>query len=182
MWHQSKYIHAYVWVGQEELWSAYILPVLSCVYPKALIQSSVLCISRYAYDVNITLHLPLLNTVGVCSFITVSSYLEEWIEPAEFALHTADWILSEESISSHGCTVFTLAPGKQQINVTQCRWYHQPAKTPETMSASPVGSTCAACCDHTCFYSVKVWHINGSRMPLKVECYWYIISWDEMFN
>lgn len=99
---------------------------LSCVYSQALtysIGNSVLCISRYAYDVNITLHLLLLNTLVVCSFITLSVLIKKnelnWLS-LPFAPQAEFSMLFEESVTSHAFNVFTLARGKQEINVTQC--------------------------------------------------------------
>lgn len=51
------------------------LLTLSCVFSQAGILNSTL--SRYAYDVNITLHILPLNTFGVCSFITLSVVMKQ---------------------------------------------------------------------------------------------------------
>lgn len=82
-----------------------------------------LCISRYAYDVNITLHLLLLNTLGCCSFITLSVLIKEnELNQLSLLLLQTDFsVLFEESLPSRGFNVFTLTCGKQQqINVTKC--------------------------------------------------------------
>lgn len=157
---------------------------MKCVIPPC----SFMCVFKGSYTEQYAMHIKIclwckhhlasstpLYRWGVFIHHSVSSYLEEWIESAEFALPTADWFLSEESVSSRGCNMFTLAPGKQQINVIQCRWYHQPAKTPETMSASSVGFTCAACCDHTSSTVLVLWldaqHIQYMTRLMHYENY-----------
>lgn len=45
------------------------------------------CISRYAYDVNITLHLLLGKPSGAFIHHPVTSYRERWIERTDFVLH-----------------------------------------------------------------------------------------------
>lgn len=64
--------------------------------------------ARYAYDVNITLHLLQLNTLGVCSFITLSVLIQK-TELNQLSLplvtQAESFILSEESASSHSFNV-----------------------------------------------------------------------------
>lgn len=110
------------------------LPVLFhvCIHRLAY-GTRVLCISRYAYDVNITLHLLLLNTFRVCSFITLSALIKKNELnrlTLPFAARAESSMLSKESESSRGFNVFTLTRGKQQINVARCGGFQQPAKTP----------------------------------------------------
>lgn len=109
--------------------------------------SSMLCISRYAYDVNITLHLLLLNTFRVCSFITMSVVIRQnELNRLSllFAPQTEFSLLSEERVTSHRFNVFALTCGKKQINVMECMYHQQPANTPtsETLSASSVFLCC----------------------------------------
>lgn len=89
------------------------LPTLSCVYSQqACIWNSILCISKYAYDVNITLHLLLLNTFRVCSFITLSVVIKQNELnrlSLPFVSLTECCVLSEESVSSRGFNVFIFA-------------------------------------------------------------------------
>lgn len=94
---------------------------LSSVHPQTLMWNTTPCISRYAYDVNITLHPPLLIPFGVCSFITLSLLILRselnWLS-LPFLPRTRSLLLSDGSLFSRGFNVFTLAPGKHQINVT----------------------------------------------------------------
>lgn len=149
MWHWSKHVHMHTqWANEiptkrrDEASSTVYSGPCSTRRVKAFIWNSMQCISRYTYDVNITLHLVLLNTFGVCSFITLSVFIKQNELnrlSLPFAPQTEFYLLSEESIPSRGVNVFALACGKQQINVTESRLYQLPAKTQsETLSSSSV--------------------------------------------
>lgn len=75
------------------------------------------CIPRYVYDVNITLHLFTSGALWVCSFITLISYWEQWIELAEFVLRISSKssLRSEGSISQRDFKAFTFARGLTNI-------------------------------------------------------------------
>lgn len=96
------------------------LLTLSWLYSQAGILNSML--SRYAYDVNIALHILPLNTFGVCSFITLSVVIKQ-NELNRLSLPFTDWILHALCgicfLMWLYC-VTTFACGKQQINVTEC--------------------------------------------------------------
>lgn len=128
MWHWSRHAHMHAQCGRESSTKREMkrevlftsLPALSCVHSQACTRNSILCMSRYAYDVNITLNLLLLNTFRVCSFITLSVLIKQ----NEFELNWQSLPFApqtEFSVSSRGFNVFTLTCGKQRINVTDYR-------------------------------------------------------------
>lgn len=99
--------------------------------------NSALCILKYAYDVNVALHLLLVNTVRDCSFITLSVVIKRYELTLPFVPQTVFSALSAKSVSSCGFNVFMFARGKQQINVPDMGKISNLQKIPsETPSAS----------------------------------------------
>lgn len=124
--------------------------------------NTALRISRYCYIVNIASHLPPLTPPG-CVFIhhAVMSNLQEWIALAGFRPHPephrepdSSLFFSDASLFSRGFNLFTLTPGKQQINVTAST-APETRVTSEAMSASSDGARALAAV-HTAEYITHV--------------------------
>jgi len=89
---------------------------------QAHIWKNMLCISRCVYDVNITVHLLLLNTFRVCSSITLSVLIRENdLKKLSLSFTLTFSRFSEEIVSSCGFIVFTIACRIQQISTTKWR-------------------------------------------------------------
>lgn len=121
-------------------------------------RNTALRISRYCYIVNIASHLPPLIPPG-CVFIhhAVMSNLQEWIGLAGFRPHRepdSSLFFSDVSLFSRGFNLFTLTPGKQQINVTVST-ASETRVTSEAMSASSDGARALAAV-HTAEYITHV--------------------------
>lgn len=133
MWHRGKDAPAEDF-DQMKSWCERIvrLSLSKAAYPRTLIRGGGgedgATLSRYCYVVNIALHLPPLIPLG-CVFIhhAVTSNLKEWIDLAAFSPspsasavspNSSPPCCSDVSLFSRRFNLFTLTPGKQQINVT----------------------------------------------------------------
>lgn len=142
---------------------------LMCVFTSCYIESM---LSRYAYDVNITLHILPLNAFGVCSFITLAVVMKqnEW---NRLNLPFADWI---------HCTLWGLCSPVWLVvnnrlmspNVPNiCNWVKK--KASETLRKSSACLLCAVCSDYTRLRADSGWMLQTqTHLTWIIDAHWLL--------